>query len=388
MTVLSTNLKRIFCKKVNIIFMLIIPLAVNIFVVSLSTQVARYNLGIVDNDRTQFTEEFISMLENQGKVTVMKSSDDIHNLLINRKIDCVFEIDAGFTKELIEGNEPKIKSYALDDTNQSAPIETSVSSYLAAMKNIAAVSDKNEAAFYEGLKEYKKSKYQVKYMNFSSSYKEDIRTASSSLGYLAFAMLLLVTFSTSLLLDDRLKGIYNRTMLTPVSQSAYYVQHLLSYFIIAVIQVIVLITVLPKVSNVRYGSTPDVVIRLIVVCCIFALVCISIGLFINLFSKNTLTAGALSTLIDIPMIMVSGCLWPKELMPDYLQKIGSFMPTAWFLSASESILNGQNFWDFKNEILYMLAFVIVISSIALAIRSRSFGPLKFRITGRQDGLSG
>lgn len=64
------------------------------------------------------------------------------------------------------------------------------------------------------------------------------------------------------------------------------------------------------------------------------------------------------------------------------------MPTAWFLSASESILNGQNFWDFKNEILYMLAFVIVISSIALAIRSRSFGPLKFRITGRQDGLSG
>jgi|GEM_PF-475511 len=388
MTVLSTNLKRIFCKKVNIIFMLIIPLAVNIFVVSLSTQVARYNLGIVDNDRTQFTEEFISMLENQGKVTVMKSSDDIHNLLINRKIDCVFEIDAGFTKELIEGNEPKIKSYALDDTNQSAPIETSVSSYLAAMKNIAAVSDKNEAAFYEGLKEYKKSKYQVKYMNFSSNYKEDIRTASSSLGYLAFAMLLLVTFSTSLLLDDRLKGIYNRTMLTPVSQSAYYVQHLLSYFIIAVIQVIVLITVLPKVSNVRYGSTPDVVIRLIVVCCIFALVCISIGLFINLFSKNTLTAGALSTLIDIPMIMVSGCLWPKELMPDYLQKIGSFMPTAWFLSASESILNGQNFWDFKNEILYMLAFVIVISSIALAIRSRSFGPLKFRITGRQDGLSG
>lgn len=388
MTVLSTNLKRIFCKKVNIIFMLIIPLAVNIFVVSLSTQVARYNLGIVDNDRTQFTEEFISMLENQGKVTVMKSSDDIHNLLINRKIDCVFEIDAGFTKELIEGNEPKIKSYALDDTNQSAPIETSVSSYLAAMKNIAAVSDKNEAAFYEGLKEYKKSKYQVKYMNFSSSYKEDIRTASSSLGYLAFAMLLLVTFSTSLLLDDRLKGIYNRTMLTPVSQSAYYVQHLLSYFIIAVIQVIVLITVLPKVSNVRYGSTPDVVIRLIVVCCIFALVCISIGLFINLFSKNTLTAGALSTLIDIPMIMVSGCLWPKELMPDYLQKIGSYMPTAWFLSASESILNGQNFWDFKNEILYMLAFVIVISSIALAIRSRSFGPLKFRITGRQDGLSG
>lgn len=388
MTVLSTNLKRIFCKKVNIIFMLIIPLAVNIFVVSLSTQVARYNLGIVDNDRTQFTEEFISMLENQGKVTVMKSSDDIHNLLINRKIDCVFEIDAGFTKELIEGNEPKIKSYALDDTNQSAPIETSVSSYLAAMKNIAAVSDKNEAAFYEGLKEYKKSKYQVKYMNFSSNYKEDIRTASSSLGYLAFAMLLLVTFSTSLLLDDRLKGIYNRTMLTPVSQSAYYVQHLLSYFIIAVIQVIVLITVLPKVSNVRYGSTPDVVIRLIVVCCIFALVCISIGLFINLFSKNTLTAGALSTLIDIPMIMVSGCLWPKELMPDFLQKIGSFMPTAWFLSASESILNGQNFWDFKNEILYMLAFVIVISSIALAIRSRSFGPLKFRITGRQDGLSG
>lgn len=388
MTVLSTNLKRIFCKKVNIIFMLIIPLAVNIFVVSLSTQVARYNLGIVDNDRTQFTEEFISMLENQGKVTVMESSDDIHNLLINRKIDCVFEIDAGFTKELIEGNEPRIKSYALDDTNQSAPIETSVSSYLAAMKNIAAVSGKNEAAFYEGLKEYKKSKYQVKYMNFSSSYKEDIRTASSSLGYLAFAMLLLVTFSTSLLLDDRLKGIYNRTMLTPVSQSAYYVQHLLSYFIIAVIQVIVLITILPKVSNVRYGSTPDVVIRLIVVCCIFALVCISIGLFINLFSKNTLTAGALSTLIDIPMIMVSGCLWPKELMPDYLQKIGSYMPTAWFLSASESILNGQNFWDFKNEILYMLAFVIVISSIALAIRSRSFGPLKFRITGRQDGLSG
>lgn len=388
MIILNTNLRRIFGIKVNILFMLVIPIVVNIFVVSLSTQVAKYNLGIMDNDNTSFTKEFISMLESQGRVTLMNSGDNIHNLLLNRKLDCVFAIDAGFTKDLIDGKEVKVKSYALDDTNQSEPIETSVSSYLAAVKNIAAASNKNEAAFYDGLKIYNESKYKVEYKNFASSYKEDIKTATSSLGYLAFAMLLLVTFSTSLLLNDRLKGIYNRILVTPIRQSGYYIQHMLSYFIVAIIQVIVLITVLPKIANVNYGKTPGDVIMLIGVCCIFALVCISIGLFINLFSKNTLTAGALNTLIVMPMLMISGCLWPKELMPGYLQKIGSLMPTSWFLNASESIINGQNIWDVKNEILYMLVFVIILSFIALAIRSETFKFLSFRTHGRQGGISG
>ncbi len=369
MTILKNNLKRIFGRKVNILFMLVIPIVVNIFIISASTGEAKWNLGISDKDNTQFTQEFIALMKEDCNIITLTEEDDVSSMILNRKIDCSFIFEDGFTDDLIAGKDVQVKSHILDGTNQTGPIQIRVASYITAAKEIAKVSNNNAIAFYEGMEKYKESKYSAEYKNFDSSYKEDINTAVSSLGYMAFAMLFLITFSTGLLLEDKLSGVFDRIATTPLRASSYYTQHLLSYFIVAAIQVVVVINVLPSVVKVSYGNSVMDVLNVIIVSCCFALVCIAIGLTINRFSKNSLSASASNTLVDLPMLMIGGCLWPKEVMPDYLQKLSDFMPTAWFMRAGETVISGGSLWDAKNELLYMLGFVIILLVISFTVKT-------------------
>ena len=42
-------------------------------------------------------------------------------------------------------------------------------------------------------------------------------------------------------------------------------------------------------------------------------------------------------LVNLPILMLGGCLWPRELMPEFVKRIGDFVPTTWFLKAAETV---------------------------------------------------
>jgi len=369
MTILSNNLKRIFSKKVNLICMIIIPIVLNIFIISVSTRDIKYNIGILDNDSSQYTQDFISRLEETCNVELLTDDDDIKSMVINSEVDCAFVFESGFTNGMISGNDVNVKTYAMEGTNSFEPIKMLISSYISASKEIAKASNGDAESFYKGMDNFHKNEYAVEYKNFASSSAEDVSTAVASLGYMAFGMVFLMSFSTRIILEDKLSGVYDRIATTPLKRSNYFVQHLISYFTVAVIQIVALINILPEIIQVSYGKTTTEVAEVILICCAFALVCISIGIAVSRFSKNTLMAGSLTTLINLPMLMLGGCMWPREVMPEYLQKISAFMPTTWFLKAAETVLYGDSFMGAMNEILYMLVLVTVMLIISFAIKT-------------------
>jgi len=369
MTILSNNLKRIFSKKANIICMIIIPIVLNIFIISVSTREVKYNIGILDNDSSRYTQDFISRLEETCNVKMLTNDDDIKSMVINSKVDCAFTFESGFTEGMISGNDEYVKTYAMEGTNSLEPIEMYISSYVSASKEIAKASNRDAEAFYKGMDDYYKNEYAVEYKNFASGSTEDVSTAVASLGYMAFGMVFLMSFSTMLILEDKISGVYDRIATTPLKRSHYFVQHLISYFTVAVIQVVALFNILPEMIHVSYGKTTTDVAEVMLICCTFALVCISIGIAVSRFSKNTLMAGSITTLINLPMLMLGGCLWPREVMPGYLQKIGDFMPTTWFLKAAETVLYGDGIMNAINEIVYMLALVTVMLILSFAIKT-------------------
>ena len=368
MTILSNNLKRIFGKKLNIICMIIIPIVLNILIISVSTREIKYNIGILDNDSTQYTQDFITRLEKTCNVKMLNKNDDIKSMVINRDVDCAFSFETGFTNEMILGNDVSVKTYAMEGTNSMEPIEMYVSSYISASKEIAKASNTDAESFYKGMNNYNKNEYAVEYKNFASNSTEGVSTAVTSLGFIAFGMVFLMSFSTMLILEDKISGVYDRIATTPLKRSQYFIQHLISYFTVAVIQVVAVINILPKIINVSYGDT-TVVNEVMLICCIFALVCISIGIVVSRFSKNTLMAGSITTLINLPMLMLGGCLWPREVMPENLQRVSDFMPTRWFLKAAETVLYGDGIMKAMNEILYMLALVAFMLILSFVIKT-------------------
>lgn len=367
MTIFWNNIKRIFLRKTNIICMIVVPIVVNIFVVSLMTSDSGYTIGITDNDQTKFTKEFIETLEDKYDIVEL-TKDEINSKVINSKVDLALEFEKGYTDKLIAGEDAYVNSYMLTDGNSSMPLEMNINSYLSAIKEIAKVAN-DENAFYEGVKEYSNSQYEVEYKHLASSVSDDVGRSVTSLGYLALGMMFLLSFSTMLILEDKMVGVFDRITVTPLKKSSYYIQNLISFFVVSMIQIIIIINVLPNIVEISYGDTTWRVFEVILVSAVFAMVCIAIGVFISRFAKNRLFAGSFISLVNIPMLMLGGCLWPRELMPKAVQKIGDFLPTTWFMQSAESVLYGKGLSAVRNEIIYMLLVVAALLIIAFTVKT-------------------
>ena len=370
MTVLMNNLKIIFGKKRNILFMLVLPIATIFYIVAVTTQEASYNIAILDYDNTKFTDTFEKVMEKDCKIVPVNNRDEVKNMILDRKIDIAIIFEEGFTKDIIDGKNVKVENVTLDGTNQNEPLQVNISSFLTSAKSIAQAAGKEEIVFYDSLEKFIEKKYAVEYKHFATSYLEDAENAVSGLGYLASCMLFFIMLTTGLMLEERMSGVTNRVVTTPIRVSSYYIQHFLSYYIIAVIQAVVAITILPYVSSVKFGNNALEVFRVIIVACSFALICIAIGVFVNSVSKNTFMAGAFSTLFELPLLMLGGCLWPREIMPDVLKKIGKLLPTTWYMEAEEILVNGGTFIDVIGRVLLMAGVAALLLLLTFVIKRK------------------
>ncbi|WP_427108093.1 ABC transporter permease [Lysinibacillus xylanilyticus] len=370
MTILSNSIKRIFRKRTNILFMLVIPILMNLFLISAATKDVKYNLGIIDQDSTPFTKELVSKMQEKYNVTLLTPSDDVKGLIVNKKLDIAFTFQSGFTADMLEGKDVAAISYALEASNVARPVQVYVSSYISSAKQIATSAKGNEDVFYKGLEAYNKNAFAVEYKSFSTGVSEkDVNNAVTSLGYIAFGMLFLISFSTSLILEDKLTGVYDRITATPLTRSSFFSQHMLASFLVAAIQVLLLISSLPKLVDISYGATSNQQLEVIAVCLALALACVAIGVAISRFSKSALMASSLTALINIPMLMLGGCFWPREIMPDFMQRISDFMPTTWFLQAGETVLYGKGLNGAIPELSYLIGFAALLLIVTFAFKS-------------------
>lgn len=89
---------------------------------------------------------------------------------------------------------------------------------------------------------------------------------------------------------------------------------------------------------------------------------LSIGLLLGLFVKNISKLTMIGQVIFLPSIMLSGIMFPSEMLPEILSKIGSILPsTLAFKSMAISSLNINILW-------IILLFILCISISILKLR--------------------
>lgn len=367
MTIFLYNLKRILTKPLNIICMIVVPIVFNLLFISMSMTEVKYNVGIVDLDQSKFTLQLANEITDQYDLITLEQ-DDIQDAVINGDVDCAIVFEKGFTEKIIRGEDVNAKIYSLNDTNSSVPLTNYFKSYMNAVIEIGKACGGDEVKFYSGMDDYYSKVYKLEYKEMSESLSKQIDTAVTSLGYIAISMMFLMTFSTMLVIQDKMYGVYDRLIVTPLKNSSYYLQHLLSYFVVSVIQIVLMLDIIPNLVDVKFGSTMKDTFHLFIVCCCFAIDCISIGVLVSRFTNKTLVAGSFISLLNIPMLMLGGCFWPREIMPETLRKIGDFMPTTWFLMGAKKVLYGNGLSSAFQYIGAMLIFSVLLMAIAFIPR--------------------
>lgn len=355
MSIFITNIKRILRKKYNIFLTIILPAV--LIVLSMNGSFERYSgidIGVVDNDNTKFTVGMVNSLEKDAHILHL-SEDEIKPSIIDNRVDYIIKIDGGFTQNLINGKDADIKGYEIEKSDAGFIVKNYLNKYINISKNIAMSSKGEEKRFYNGMNIYNSGLISAEYKNIGINVDKKSATYSS-LGFILISILSLATSIPNILMQDKETKVYYRIFSTPIPNKKYMIMNIISFLGILSLQIILILFLMKIICHADFGSSN---INMFAVLFVFSVVSISIGTCIAGFCKNFSQFWATTTFINTPLLMLGGCYWPWERMPETMQKISYFLPTTWGLKAAQKILYSTSLLDAKTEIGILLLFALV-----------------------------
>lgn len=355
MTIFINNLKRLYRDKFTWISLLVLPvifISFSMFAIGGNTSL---RVAVIDKDHTKLTSVFKEELHSSVSLVEL-SEEELKQKLINGKLDYAIKIDKGFTNDLIKGFDVKLQTYSLKETNTSASIRFFTESFINSSKNIAEAANGNEEQFYKGMDLYMNNIVSADYHSIENTESDTKVNTYLSLGFMVMFMLFMSANAAALVLEDKQLKTYGRVLSSPVSTRNYFIQNLLSYIAIMLVQICLIFSILIFIFKADMGPSIG---SLLVLFTVFALTSVALGMAISSFSKDLRQDNAMSYLITIPMSMLGGCFWPREIMPKVLQHLSNFTPVTWVLKASEKLLYGSTLKDIGAEIAILLLFTLV-----------------------------
>ena len=105
-----------------------------------------------------------------------------------------------------------------------------------------------------------------------------------------------------------------------------------------------------------------------VVSTIYILLALSLGILVSTIAETQLVALLISAmLLMMPVIMLSGMMFPIESMPKILQYISAIVPTRYYISAMRKLMiMGTGIEEIYFEVSILISMLIALMSLALA----------------------
>ena len=355
MTIFTNNLIRLYRDKFTLIVLIILPVIFIAFSMFALGSDAPLNVAIIDNDNTQLTSMLKDGLKSSSNMMDLKEQD-IKQKLISGKLDYAIKIDKGFTSDLIKGKDVKLETFSLKETNTSGSVKFFAESFVNSSKNIALTSKGNETEFYRGMEIYARDIVSANYLNVENTERDKKGNTYVGLGFLIMFMLFMSINAASLILEDKQLKTYSRVLSSPITTRRYFIQNIISFIAIMFFQVLAIFAILIFVFKADMGPSIG---NLLVLFAVFALTAVAMGVAVSSFAKDLRQANALSNLISIPMCMLGGCFWPRDIMPGILQQLSNFTPVTWVLKATEKVLYGGSISAISSELAILLLFALV-----------------------------
>ncbi|HEY8493646.1 MAG TPA: ABC transporter permease, partial [Myxococcota bacterium] len=187
------------------------------------------------------------------------------------------------------------------------------------------------------------------------------------LAALAGMLLTNLCFSASSLglVGERESGTYEATLALPTAPLEIVLGKLLPY--VPMSYVVLAIATLG--AGLVFGVWPrGSVIGLLVLTLPFVLVSLSVGVLVSALVRTSAQAVFLTVFIILPSFVLSGVMFPYQLMPDGVREIGAILPLRWYqLGLRRLVLRGAELGDVWVPIL---ALTVLLALVLALIRWR------------------
>jgi ABC-2 type transport system permease protein len=167
---------------------------------------------------------------------------------------------------------------------------------------------------------------------------EDITPAAYFVpSILAMALMQLGVFSAIPLVEQREKLILKRLGATPLRRWTLVGSNILMRLLIALLQSVLIVGIGAIAFGVTIVGSLAVVAGFVV---LGSVTFISLGYVIASFARTEESANALTSIVQFPLMFLSGIFFPIDFMPEFLRPIAAFMPLTYLGDALRQVMVG------------------------------------------------
>jgi ABC-2 type transport system permease protein len=332
---------------------------------------------LIDRDNTPRAQEFIDIISKNKTFQWRRGSPDIKNEsdLLGHGVKATLVIPAGWNESLENGDPKPLLLYVdASDINTADAVEGSVRQSLGDFQlkqRDRMIETLPEEVFELG----KQLPVQIRkrFVSMMEMWKVDRKLLynpkSRVIDYVVpgiiglILQLLTVTLMACTIARERESGTLYQLMVTSLRRREIVIGKMLPYLIVSAFLVLVIMAVSGWHFGVAFHQWP----ALAVVCLLFLLCSLGLGLLISAFSRTQTQAIQFSVFFLLPVFVLSGAFAPLEQLPTGIRYVSELFPLTHFCRAFRLV----NMYDAGAQ-FYAMDLVVLLAGALVTFAGATF----------------
>ena len=179
-------------------------------------------------------------------------------------------------------------------------------------------------------------------------------------GIMGMIFILICAMMTSVsIVSEKETGTMDLLLVSPVRSRTIILGKIVPYFLLSCIILILMLLLSYTVLGLPFSAS---VINVVWVTILYIALALSLGLLISTLVSNQVTALLVSgVLFMVPVVMLSGMMFPIENMPVLLQWFSCIIPARWYISAMRTLMIQQL------PASYIITEITVLAAMTMAV---------------------
>ena len=186
------------------------------------------------------------------------------------------------------------------------------------------------------------------------------------LAIMGMLLMLICAMMTSIsIVKEKERGTMEVLLVSPVRPLMIIVAKAVPYLVLAFG---ILVTILLMARFVLDVPLQGSLVWIVAISLLYILLALSLGLLISNIAQTQLVALLLSAMVLLmPIVMLSGMIFPIESMPRVLQWVSAIVPPRYYISAMRKLMiMGMGINEVLNEVLILLGMTAALLTLALS----------------------
>ncbi len=334
LNIIKNIFKILFKRKSTTITAVILPIGLIFFFTMLYGSTGKTNVAIINNDKGILGDEIISTLKESGSFNIIKKDSDegyVEELTFH-KYEMLIVIEDDFSEKITKGEKSNIRFEAITKGEIIEIMKTIINNEVKSLALISNNIDINENNINEIIKSYNNSKPEINVTSLQNK-----RTINSNIGMIFYLIFIISTFSSGFLMEDEKQGTKDRILMGKVNEKQYLGSMMIVFIIIALIPVIEHF-IICNLLNFEFGFSEKYM--LLILGFLMVILSISFNVMLSSIIKHKSSFSTISSIVSVPIFMLSGAFWDFKFMSENLQKVGNAIPIRWISLSIENLEKG------------------------------------------------